>query len=360
MTELALDTELSDEQREYLEMARSSAQHLLSIINDILDFSKIEAGKLTISHEPFPLASLLNQTVRSLEHRAKEKSIALTLTVSPDLPAEIQADPGRLRQVLINLIGNAIKFTRAGSVDIQVDSAGCTEAHCLHVCVSDTGIGIAQEKLGSIFDAFTQADGSITRNFGGTGLGLTISHKLIELMGGRMWVESKQGHGSRFHLQIPYQPVATPEMPENTAPGHAADAPTGQPPHASLSILLVEDNAVNRKLAIALLGKLGHQVALAEDGAEAIDAFAPGRFDLILMDMMMPGIDGLTAITRIRAIEARQTDAPATPIIALTAHAMQGDRERFMAQGADGYVAKPIRFEELKSAIDTAVKRPAT
>jgi PAS domain S-box-containing protein len=359
MTELALDTELSDEQREYLDMARSSAQHLLSIINDILDFSKIEAGKLTISNEPFPLASLVSQTVRSLEHRAKEKSIALTLNVSPDIPAEVQADPGRLRQVLINLIGNAIKFTRAGSVDIQVDTAGCTEPHCLHLCVSDTGIGIPQEKLGSIFDAFTQADGSITRNFGGTGLGLTISHKLIELMGGRMWVESKQGQGSRFHLQLPYQPVATQAMPENAASEHAEDA-AGDRARAQLSVLLVEDNAVNRKLAIALLGKLGHQVALAEDGKEAIDAFAPGRFDLILMDMMMPGIDGLTAIARIREMEARQTDAPATPIIALTAHAMQGDRERFLAQGADGYVAKPIRFEELKSAINTAVKRPAT
>jgi len=355
MTELMLETELNAEQREYLGMARSSAQHLLAIINDILDFSKIEAGKLTISNESFPLASLLQETVRSLELRAREKSLALTLTVSAEIPASICADPGRLRQVLINLIGNAIKFTSAGSVNINVDSAGCTAPHGLHICVSDTGIGIAQEKLDAIFDAFTQADGSITRNFGGTGLGLTISHKLIELMGGRMWVESTLGHGSRFHLKIPHQPVEAPDSSTEPAPAQA----TSQPHNAPLEILLAEDNPVNRKLAIALLGKLGHRVTLAVDGNDAIAAFTRGRFDLILMDIMLPGVDGLSAIARIREIEARaaaQSGAPSvTPIIALTAHAMQGDRERFLAQGADGHVAKPIRFEELKSAINAAV-----
>ncbi len=364
MTELALETELTQEQREYLDMARTSAQHLLSIINDILDFSKIEAGKLAISNEPFSLTSLLHETVRSLELRAREKTLGLTLTIAPDVPAAIHADPGRLRQVLINLIGNAIKFTQAGSIDIAVHFTANASGmpHYLHFCVADSGIGIAQDKLGSIFDAFTQADGSITRNFGGTGLGLTISHKLVELMGGRMWAESKLGLGSRFHFQIPYlsvdsiEPALDLPVAEHTAsplPVASAEAP--------LEILLAEDNPVNRKLALALLGKLGHRATLAEDGAEAIAAFSPGRFDLILMDMMMPGIDGLSAIARIRAIEAGQRGGSArtsaVPIIALTAHAMQGDRERFLAQGADGYVAKPIRFDELKSAIETAVKR---
>jgi len=363
MTELTLETELNAEQREYLDMALTSAQHLLTVINDILDFSKIEAGKLSINNEPFPLADFLQTTVRSLELRAREKSLALTLAISPDVPASICADPGRLRQVLINLIGNAIKFTHSGSVNISVDCAGCTLPNCLHICVADTGIGIAQEKLASIFDAFTQADGSITRNFGGTGLGLTISHKLIKLMGGRMWVESKLGQGSRFHLQISYQPDEASNTLTAAAPEHASKpAPSqilAQRPDQSLEILLAEDNLVNRKLALALLDRLGHRVTLAADGAEAIAAFAPGRFDLILMDMMMPGIDGLSAIARIREIEARETDQPGrhvTPIIALTAHAMQGDRERFLAQGADGYVGKPIRFEELKLAIDAAVK----
>jgi PAS domain S-box-containing protein len=366
MTQLTLETELSAEQREYLDMAKSSAQNLLIIINDILDFSKIEAGKLTINQEPVSPSDLLREVVRGMELRARENALALTLTIAPDLPVLLLTDPGRLRQVLINLIGNAIKFTRAGSVDISASFvaapvAGCNTPHCLHICVADTGIGIAEDKLGAIFDAFTQADGSITRNFGGTGLGLTISHKLIELMGGRMWVESKLGQGSRFHLQLPYQPVnaAASGIARQTEPSliqqpvQAASTP--------LNILLAEDNPVNRKLALTLLGKLGHRVTQAEDGAEAIAAFARDRFDLILMDMMMPGVDGLSAIARIREMEAEQANsAAATPIIAITAHAMQGDRERFLAHGADGYVAKPIRFEELKSAIESAVNSRTT
>ena len=363
MTDLALDTELSEEQREYLSMAHASALNLLNIINDILDFSKIEAGKLAINQESFSPADLLRATARSLELRAREKSLALNLTIAPDIPHAIEADPGRLRQVLINLAGNAIKFTNTGGIDISIDHAGCHQPHCLHICVADTGIGIAQEKLGSIFDAFTQADGSITRNFGGTGLGLTISHKLIELMGGKLWAESKLGLGSRFHLILPYHPVDSDCAEAEPEPVFVSDepAPTASEavPEVSLNILLAEDNAVNRTLALALLGKLGHRTTLAEDGAAAIDAFELGRFDLILMDIMMPGVDGLTAIARIREIEARASASP-TPIIALTAHAMQGDRERFLAQGADGYVAKPIRLDALKSAIEAAVNRPAS
>jgi len=353
MTDLALETELTEEQREYLGMAHTSAQNLLSIINDILDFSKIEAGKLGIHNEAFAPADLLRTTVRSLSLRAQEKSLALNLTLAPDLPDSIETDPGRLRQVLINLIGNAIKFTPAGSINIHVERTECDNRACLHICVADTGIGIAEDKLGAIFDAFTQADGSITRNFGGTGLGLTISHKLVQLMGGELWAESTLGSGSRFHLRLPYQtgttePDAVSPLPQ---PATACDERSST---AVLKVLLVEDNPVNRTLALALLGKLGHQVSLAEDGYEAVAAFTPGAFDLILMDMMMPGLDGLSAIARIRASEA-EIGADATPIIALTAHAMEGDRERFLAHGADGYVSKPIRFEALKLAIDAAV-----
>jgi len=353
MTDLTLDTELNDEQREYLSMARSSAQHLLSVINDILDFSKIEAGKLNIENETFALAELLQETVNLMRPRAKEKSLALDLKIAPELPAAINADPNRLRQIMINLIGNAIKFTKTGGIEISVDTDKCNAPNCLHFCIADTGIGIARDKLDTIFDAFTQADGSITRNYGGTGLGLTICHKLIGLMGGRIWVESTLGQGSRFHFQINYQAVAT--TAKLVAPTPISATPAASSHKTPLRVLLAEDNLVNRKLALALLGKLGHETTLAVDGAEAIAAFAPGRFDLILMDMMMPGIDGLTAISRIREIE-KLTHSPATPIIALTAHAMQGDRERFLAHGADGYVAKPIHFEALKSAIETAVK----
>jgi PAS domain S-box-containing protein len=363
MTELTLETDLDEEQREYLNMARSSAHHLLTIINDILDFSKIEAGKLAVSNTTFQLANLFQETVHSLNLRAKEKSLALSLSLAPDLPATIHADPVRIRQVLINLIGNAIKFTTSGTISIEVDHAGCSEANCLHICVSDTGIGIAPEKLKTIFDAFTQADGSITRNFGGTGLGLTITRKLVELMDGKIWVESTPGLGSHFHLTLHYQTndASTDDSDQSHAPS-LPQRPAQQVPFAErrpLKILLAEDNAVNRKLAIALLNKLGHQTSLAEDGDEAIAAFSPGRFDLILMDIMMPRVDGLTAIARIREIEQNQPNtadrATETPIIALTAHAMEGDRERFLALGANGYVAKPIRFDELKSAIEAAV-----
>jgi PAS domain S-box-containing protein len=358
MTQLALDTELTREQREYLDMAQTSARNLLDIINDILDFSKIEAGKLNISIEPFDLAGMLNDTIRSLALRATEKSLTLKLNLASDLPAEIETDPGRLRQILINLIGNAIKFTHTGGIELSVDNNGCDQPHCLHICVADTGIGIAEDKLGAIFDAFTQADGSITRHFGGTGLGLTISHKLIELMGGSIRAESSLGQGSRFHLQLPYR---LPDAGRNTDAGVAATPSAAQlapPPMRALSVLLAEDNPVNQKLALALLGKLGHQVTLVENGLQAVEAFAPGRYDLILIDMMLPGQDGLHAIARIRDMESAfpNPEHRATPIIALTAHTMQGDHEQLPVPGVDGHVAKPIRFEALKLAIETAVK----
>ena len=350
MTELALDTQLDAEQHEYLTLVKGSAQHLLAIINDILDYSKIEAGKMGISPEPFALGALLRDTLRTLEVRAREKGLDLKLETDTGLPEQVEADPGRIRQILVNLIGNAIKFTEQGGITLSVDTQGCEGGHCLHLCVADTGIGIPAEKQKAIFEAFTQADGSITREYGGTGLGLTISNRLTELMGGRMWVESTPGKGSRFHFTLAYTPVETaaPALPNVPS---SPDAPP-QPP---LGILLAEDNPVNRKLAVALLEKLGHGVTLAEDGHQALERFdqglaGPAPFDLILMDMMMPGMDGITAIGHIRALEQVSGLAP-TPIIALTAHAMQGDRERFLAAGADGYVAKPIRFDELKAEI---------
>ncbi len=346
MTELALDTELTSEQREYLVLVKSSAQHLLGIINDILDFSKIEAGKLTISQEPFTLRPMLEDTLRSMEVRAREKNLDLTLELGDGLPTQIVADSGRVRQVLVNLLGNAIKFTGEGSVRLRVDREGCEQPDCLHLCVADSGIGIAAEKLDSIFDAFTQADGSITRKYGGTGLGLTISSKLVTLMGGRIWVESEVGRGTRFHFLLPCTALESDSH---------ADAGSGAGEMITLTglhILLAEDNPVNRKLAITLLEKLGHRVQVAEDGEQAVAAFAPGRYDLILMDMMMPGMDGMHAIAHIRELEKGR---PATPIIAVTAHAMRGDMERFLDGGADGYVAKPIRFDELKREITRVI-----
>ncbi|MBI5329113.1 MAG: response regulator [Betaproteobacteria bacterium] len=344
MTELALDTELNEEQRDYLTLAHTSAQHLLSIINDILDYSKIEAGKFVTNPETFTLRTFLEDLVRSMLPSSSEKALALRLDAALDLPEQIHADPVRLRQVLVNLIGNAVKFTDSGEIRLLADHAHCDDGACLHFCVSDTGIGIPTEKLDAIFDAFTQADGSITRKYGGTGLGLTISHKLTLLMGGRMWVESEPGKGSRFHFTIACGEAA-PE-PEPDAEPTPQPAPDGE---RGLHVLLAEDNAVNRKLATALMEKMGHRVAVAEDGAEAVQAWNDARFDLILMDIMMPGMDGLTAIGQIRAAERERGGH--IPIIALTAHAMQGDRERFLTGGADGYVSKPIRHDELKSEI---------
>jgi PAS domain S-box-containing protein len=346
MTELTLDTELTAEQREYLTLVKSSAGHLLGIINDILDFSKIEAGKLAISHEAFSLRPMLEKTLKGMEVLAREKNLALRLEMLPDLPTVIVADPVRVRQVLVNLLGNAIKFTDSGGVTVSVDRQGCEQPACLHLCVRDSGIGIAGEKLSAIFDAFTQADGSITRKYGGTGLGLTISSKLVGLMGGRIWVESEEGRGTHFHFLLPYTALSADFASSGDPAEEEMIAITG------LNILIAEDNPVNRKLAITLLEKLGHRVKVAEDGEQAVAAFAPGRYDLILMDMMMPGMDGMSAITHIRELEA---NSPRTPIIAVTAHAMRGDMERFLEGGADGYVAKPIRFDELKREITRVI-----
>ena len=266
------------------------------------------------------------------------------------MPEQVVADATRLRQVMINLVGNAIKFTHQGTVRVNLAREGEPPDGRLHIVVADTGIGIPSDKLEAIFGAFTQADGGISRLYGGTGLGLTISAKLVGLMGGRIWVESEPGRGSRFHVVIPFQPAATVSDDTRAVPdGAGAHAPVGGAPGTrGLNILLAEDNLVNRRLAVALLAKLGHQVTEVEDGLAALAAFQHGHYDLVLMDMMMPGLDGLETIRRIRDLEPPETHIP---IIALTAHAMQGDRERFLAAGADGYVAKPIRFDALKAAI---------
>jgi CheY-like chemotaxis protein len=350
MTDLALETELSGEQREYLELVRSSADHLLAIINDILDFSKIEAGKLDIAVTEISLAPYLAETLRALESRARDKGLNLTLAMAADLPQWIEADPIRLRQVLVNLLGNAIKFTEAGSVTLEVAPVLVDGATRLGFAVIDTGIGIPLEKQASIFSAFTQADGSITRRYGGTGLGLTISSKLVGLMGGAMGVDSEPGRGSRFHFTLPGFVSGGAREPPLPPPVEAARA-TKRDVLTGLDVLLAEDNPVNRKLAVSLLEKLGHRVRVAGDGAQAVAACAEASFDLILMDIMMPDMDGLTAIRHIREMAS----GAKVPIIALTAHAMRGDRERFLEQGANGYVAKPINFDELKRAIAEAV-----
>ena len=492
MTDLALDTELSSEQREYLSLVKSSADSLLHLINDILDFSKIEAGKLELEETEFEIRDLFSDTLKTLAVRADKKHLELSLRVSAEVPRTMVGDPTRLRQLIVNLVGNAIKFTEQGNVVVEAELEGeSSDGIHLHFRVSDTGIGIPPEKQELIFEPFAQADGSTTRRFGGTGLGLTICRRIVELMGGRMWVESEVGHGSVFHFTATFRhatmPVLDPRRPEQQAlqglavlvvddnstnrnilaemltnwrmnptlvdggvnalealeaahrAGHAfpivlldaqmpgmdgfalakrirenpalagavilmlssyrglADAarchdlgvdvfltkPIGQselldaillalgvhavedglieapasiknkPKARRLNILLAEDNPVNQKLAVRLLEKEGHKVVLATTGREALNAWeqgSPPGFDIALMDIQMPEMDGMEATAAIR--EREKSSGRHLPIIAMTAHAMRGDRERCLAGGMDGYISKPIHPRNLFAEIE--------
>ncbi|GIX47037.1 MAG: hypothetical protein KatS3mg131_1248 [Candidatus Tectimicrobiota bacterium] len=491
MSELALETELTAEQREYVQLIKTSAEGLLSLINDILDFSKIEAGKLTLDPVDFRLRDTVSDTLRTLAVRAQEKGLALAYQVAADVPDALLGDPGRLRQILVNLVGNAIKFTDQGEVVVSVRHAAAEAAEdgacTLHFSVRDTGIGIAPDKQRLIFEPFRQADSSTTRAYGGTGLGLAICKRLVQLMGGRIWVESRPGEGSTFHFTArfalsaaaaalpPPAPVAqlrdTPVLVVDDHPasaealaellkpwqvrptvvhdGAAALAALAQAQQAGtpfpvvllsatvdrdgfavaaqlkraggdvrlillaaagqrgdaarcrqlgitgyltkpvrpaelldvllvalgmkaqdasaplitrhslrtqrpLHLLLAEDNAVNQKLAVRLLEKRGHRVAVVSNGRQAVAAVKRQAFDAVLMDVQMPEMDGLQATAAIRTWEKEHGGH--LPIIALTANAMQGDRERCLEAGMDGYVAKPLRAEELFAVLEQLVR----
>ncbi len=496
MTELVLDSNLTPEQRENLGLVRLSAESLLSIINDILDFSKIEAGKLSLESIPFDLRESLGETMKALGFRAQQKGLELIYEVQPDVPEAVLGDPGRIRQILINLVGNAIKFTERGEIFVSVkEESSQPGSTCLHFSVKDTGVGIPTEQQQKIFEAFSQADGSMARRHGGTGLGLTICTRLVTMMGGGIWVESQPGQGSTFHFTVglalqdsasahpaPLQPerlrdmhalivddnftnrrvlhgmltrwgmkptavegarvalqaleiakstghpfpliLLDGQMPEMdgfalaeqihknpdlvgatimmlTSAGHLGDAarcrelgisaylvkpirqgelldaicavlqksPQGAPAplvtrhslreaNNRLNILLAEDNAVNRTLAVRLLEKRGHIVFAAVDGRAALEALEKDSFDLVLMDVQMPEMDGFEATAAIRAQE--KLIGGHIPIIAMTAHALKGDQERCLAAGMDDYVSKPVRTSELFAAIDRAMGRPTS
>ncbi|MEO8735085.1 MAG: response regulator [Edaphobacter sp.] len=495
MTDLTLETELTGEQRDYLETVKLSADSLLNVINDILDFSKIEAGKVDLEEINFDLCECIEGALKSLALRADEKGLELLCEVAPNMPETVAGDPGRLRQILINLIGNALKFTSEGEIALKVQIELIEEKTAtLHFTVSDTGVGISPEKLNSIFDSFSQADTSTTREFGGTGLGLTISKRLIEMMGGRIWVESDLDVGSRFHFTIRVGTAVEPaRMPETAAPltilsgikvlivddnrtnrrileglvqrwgmnptavpdaekalaalaaaleanqpygliltdmhmpkmdgfglvqeikqrpslstatimmltsgGQRGDAarcgelgisayllkPVRQAelreaisrvltpkeqigagpmitrsvlqddldPKKALHILLAEDNAVNQKLAIRLLEKRGHQVVVAANGRQALSALEKTAYDLVLMDVQMPEMDGLEATQLLRKREKGTGRHQA--VVAMTALVMKGDRERCISAGMDGYLSKPIRAQELDDVLDSYV-----
>ncbi len=357
MTELALDTELTSEQREYLGLVKASADSLLKLINDILDFSKIEAGKIEIESVEFPFQQSLEETMKSLAFRVHQKGVELTWRVGSGIPKYLKGDVGRLRQILVNLVGNAVKFTERGEIEVSVEVESESDAEVLlHFQVRDTGIGIPKAKQQMIFDAFTQVDSSTTRTYGGTGLGLAITSQLVKLMGGSIWVESEPGRGSIFHFTSRFE--FTSAVPRAIGSGNP-EAMRSHPVGAALpttsqgmKILLAEDNAVNRKLVTTLLQRSGHRVVATENGQQALDMLATQNFDLVLMDVQMPVLDGLDATRAIRTKE--QSSGAHLPIIALTAHAMKGDRERCLAAGADEYVTKPIRTADLLDAINRA------
>jgi signal transduction histidine kinase/CheY-like chemotaxis protein len=347
MTDLALDTDLDEVQREYLEVVKTSAQSLMVILNDILDFSKIEAGRLDIESVVFNLPGLMSDTLKALRPRAAQKGLVLTLELGAALPRQVRADPGRLRQILTNLCDNAIKFTATGGVVIRLDGEPAEEgAWNLHMSVQDSGIGIDPDKQQRIFEAFSQADSSTTRRFGGTGLGLTICSRLATLMGGRIWLESQPGQGSTFHIVIRVLVVAGSNRPADAQPEAGL---VSSPPMRSLQVLLAEDNPVNQLVATTMLKKWGHIVVTAENGQQALDLFFQHPWDLVLMDIQMPVMGGLEATQLIRSREPAGTH---TPIIAMTANAMASDRLICLEAGMDEHLAKPFTATTLKGMLD--------
>ena len=346
IADLLAKTDLTQEQDRYVQIFRRSGDNLLNLINDILDLSKVEASQLDLERIGFSLGDHLEKVIEMVALRAYEKQLALTCEIAPGVGDNLVGDPTRLRQVLLNLLGNAIKFTQSGGVTLKVerhmDPAMPT---ALRFTVSDTGIGIPRHKLSQIFERFTQADSSTTRRFGGSGLGLTISKRLAELMGGTIWVDSEVNTGSTFAFAVPFEVWLGGDRPE-TAPA-GADPAAPLPP---LRILMAEDSPDNCAIALAYLQDTPYQVDVAETGAVACRMFKTGRYDLVLMDRQMPVMDGLTATRTIRAWEQANDQSP-TPIIALTASALKGDRETCLAAGCTAYLSKPIKQDVLLQAI---------
>ncbi|MCX7604131.1 MAG: ATP-binding protein, partial [Bryobacteraceae bacterium] len=334
-----LDTPLSAEQRSYLETIRSSARALLGIVNDILDFSRMEKGRLEIVREPFELHALLEESFPVVAVEAERKGLRVELEFDPSIPQRVLGDGMRLRQVLLNLLSNAVKFTHTGFVRLEARAAG---PGLVRFEVCDSGIGIPEEKQREIFKAFTQADSSITRRYGGAGLGLTISEELVRRMGGRLELESKPGQGSRFFFTLPLPPDEPPAgMPAGPAPAPA------QADEKRLRILLAEDNPVNRLAVERLLQRIGHEVRSVADGAAAVREALRCEWDLILMDVQMPQMEGLEATRRIREHEARR-GAGRTRVVGLTAHAFAEDVQRCLDAGMDACLVKPFHLDDLK------------
>jgi PAS domain S-box-containing protein len=367
MTTLALDSEVTPYQADCLSTIQQQADELLTIINDILDFSKVESRKMELESAPFELADAVNDVLKPLAVKARQKGLEMTGLISTSVPPRIVGDAVRLKQVLTNLLANALKFTERGSVALDIreaDSAGLLplvtpvgfdertqprEHVTLHFTVTDTGIGIPAEKLATIFEPFQQADGSTTRRFGGTGLGLAISSTLVDLMGGRMWVDSQPGAGSTFHFVAAFV-AAPPRAPEVVHESQDRERLALAPEPRRARVLVAEDNVVNQRIAARLLAKRGHIVTVVGTGRQALEALARDSFDIVLMDVQMPDMDGFEATAAIRRLE-RETGGRIR-VVAMTAHAMQGDRERCLAAGMDDYLSKPIDHRLLFDVVE--------
>jgi len=344
MTSLLLETPLTPRQKDYVKTVQASGAALLLLINDILDFSKMESGSMAVESAPFSLRELIEESLKMMAPLAAERGLALHHTIAEGTPEALVGDLARTRQILVNLLGNAVKFTPQGEVHVALSALplgdGCFEAH---FAVTDTGIGIPGEELDRLFVPFEQLDGSLARQQGGTGLGLAISKRLTELMGGRIWVESTVGRGSTFHFTILGEAALAP--PRNPTVPIAIDHLAHSHP---LSILLAEDHPVNRQVTVGLLEHLGYEADLASNGREVLEVLECQAYDVILMDVQMPEMDGLEVTRRIRSQFAGRAQPK---IIALTAHAMPGDRERCLAAGMDGYLSKPLQVADLKSTL---------
>ncbi len=343
MTDVLLDTQLDPEQRDYVDTIRLSGQSLLSIINDILDFSKLEAERLELDPRAFEPRQLVAEVEELMTQRARDKRLQLRCRVDESVPELVTADPERLRQVLVNLLSNALKFTERGVVELTCEARPSTEQrHWLVFHVRDTGIGIAPSRMDRLFDSFTQADSSITRRYGGTGLGLAISLRLTQRMGGRIWAESEPGVGSTFHAELRVghaERVALAPVPVQTALFPSA---------RTRRVLLAEDNPVNQKVATLFLERLGYEYEVVDNGVKALEALSARHFDIVLMDVQMPAMDGLEATRRLRAWNQHVF------VIAMTANAMRGDRDECLAAGMDDYLSKPVTIERLEEVLNGA------
>ncbi len=356
MIELLLETELDEEQREYAEIVQTSGDVLLAQINDTLDFSKIEAGRIKLEFLPFSLAPLLENMVSMLAPKAEEKNLQFRFSLDSRIPQNLVGDALRLRQVLINLLGNAIKFTSSGEVDFQVSlESQASESLKIRFSVLDTGIGISRENMKNLFKAFEQADTSTTRRFGGTGLGLAISKRLVELMGGEIGVESKEGEGSLFWISLPFLKAEKKELPKKKRALEKLSGTSGEKGETK-RILLAEDNPINRRVALTMLEKIGYLTETAENGVEVLERTEGRNFDLILMDIQMPEMDGFEA-TRLLRDREKLEKREKIPIIAMTAHALAEYREKCLAAGMDDYVTKPVTPKNLQKILQKHLER---